>query len=119
MHFFKDLEVWKLSMELIIDIYKTTDTFPAKEQFGLTSQINRSTVSIAANIAEGCGRNTTNDFNRFLDMSLGSSFELETLIIASQNIGYLSEEKSPSIINKIHSIQKMLYALRRSTNKPR
>ncbi|HNW69683.1 MAG TPA: four helix bundle protein [Bacteroidales bacterium] len=119
MHFFKDLEVWKLSMETIVEIYKSTDTFPVKEQFGLISQINRSAVSIAANIAEGCGRNTTNDFNHFLDISLGSSFELETLIIASQNIGYLSEEKSISTINKIHSIQKMLYALRRSTNKPR
>lgn len=106
-------------METIVDIYKATESFPVREQFGLISQINRSAVSIAANIAEGCGRNTTKDFNHFLDISLGSSFELETLIIASQNIGYLSEEKSISTINKIHSIQKMLYALRRSMNKPR
>ncbi|HPT70194.1 MAG TPA: four helix bundle protein, partial [Syntrophomonas sp.] len=60
-----------------------------------------------------------NDLNHFLDISLGSSFELETLIIAAHNIGYLPEEKSTTIINNIHSIQKMLYTLRRSTKKPR
>lgn len=116
MHFFKDLEVWKISMDLIVNIYDVTDTFPAKEQFGLTSQINRCAVSISANIAEGCGRSTVNDFNHFLDISLGSSFELETLLIAAQRIKYIKEEKTTTIMQSIHSIQKMLYALRKSNN---
>jgi four helix bundle protein len=114
MHYFKELKVWNLSMDLIVEIYKATKTFPSEEKFGLVSQINRSAVSIAANIAEGCGRNTVNDFNHFLDMSLGSSFELETLIIISQRIEIMEEEKAKETLLIINSIQKMLNALRRA-----
>ena len=114
MHYFKDLKVWNLSMDLIVDLYKITKLFPAEEKYGLVSQITRSSVSIAANIAEGCGRNTPNDFNHFLDISLGSSFELETHIIISQRIEILEEEKANEILSTVNSIQKMLNALRRS-----
>ena len=114
MHYFKDLKVWNLSMDLIVDIYKTTKSFPSEEKFGLVSQINKSAVSIAANIAEGCGRNTPNDFNHFLDISLGSSFELETHIIISQRVELLAEERATPILQSIISIQKMLNALRKS-----
>jgi four helix bundle protein len=114
MHYFKDLKVWNLSMDLIVDLYKITKLFPSEEKFGLVSQINRSSVSIAANIAEGCGRNTPNDFNHFLDIALGSSFELETHILISQRIEILEEQKAQEILQNINSIQKMLNALRRS-----
>ena len=93
MHYFKELKVWNHSMDLIVEIYKATKGYPSEEKFGLVSQINRSAVSIAANIAEGCGRNTPNDFNHFLDISLGSSFELETLIIISQMVEIMEEGK--------------------------
>jgi four helix bundle protein len=114
MHYFKDLKVWNLSIDLIVDLYKITKLFPAEEKYGLVSQITRSSVSIAANIAEGCGSNTPNDFNHFLDISLGSSFELETHIIISQRIEILEEEKANEILSTVNSIQKMLNALRRS-----
>lgn len=114
MHFFKDLEVWKLSIDVVVKTYAITAILPPEEKFGLVTQMNRAAVSSSANIAEGCGRNTKNDFNHFLDISMGSSFELETLLIVSQRINYITEEKCISIIDNIHSVQKMLYALRKS-----
>ena len=73
---FKNLKVWQKGIELVINVYKDSMKFPKEELYGLTSQIRRSAVSIPSNIAEGSGRNSDKEFNRFLDISLGSSFEL-------------------------------------------
>jgi four helix bundle protein len=114
MHNYKNLEVWNMSIDLSISIYTITSSFPSKEQYGLTSQINRSAVSIPSNIAEGCGRRTRNDFKHFLSIALGSSFELETQLIIANKIGLINEKEMESVQTKLISIQKMLFALQKS-----
>lgn len=111
MHNFRNLDVWKKSIVLTKNIYLTTMEFPNIEQWGLTSQIRRSSVSISSNIAEGSSRKSTKDFIRFLEISLGSAFELETQIITSKEIGLINEDKLTEINNLITEIQKKLYRL--------
>ncbi|UFH34273.1 four helix bundle protein [Flavobacterium acetivorans] len=105
-HNFKNLKIWVLSMEITSDIHKLCLTFPKSEMYGLTSQMNRCSVSMPSNIAEGSNRGNKH-FQQYLNISLGSSFELQTqLLIASQN-DYLSKEKTEEIENKIIEFQKM------------
>jgi len=108
MHNFKKLDIWVKSMNLVTEIYQITNSFPTHERFGLTSQMQRSAVSIPSNIAEGSAKSSNKDFSRFLEMSIGSSFELETQIILATNLGYLDSENSITIQNKISEIQKMI-----------
>ena len=112
MHNFKELIVWQKSRELVKELYLILVSFPDAEKFGIISQIRRASISIPANISEGAGRNSDNDFCRFLDIANGSSYELETLIILSFDFEYLSKSDYDNIINKIEEIQKMIYSLR-------
>ena len=105
-HNFKNLKIWILSMEIASDIHKIVLEFPKNEVYGLMSQMNRAAVSMPSNIAEGSNRENTH-FKHFLNISLGSSFELQTqLLIAIQN-KYLTEEKGLEVENKIIEFQKM------------
>ncbi len=105
-HNFKNLKIWILSMEIVSDVHKITLEFPKNEVYGLISQMNRAAVSMPSNIAEGSNRENTH-FKHFLNISLGSSFELQTqLLIAIQN-KYLTEEKGLEVENKIIEFQKM------------
>jgi len=108
---FKDLFVWQKGIEVVNDIYKVTKHFPKEELYGLTSQIRRAAISIPANIAEGWGRGTTKNYIQFLEISRGSLYELDTLNIISNNLGYLNQENSSEIENKIFEIGRMLNAL--------
>ena len=114
MHRFKDLEVWKEGIELCTSIYKITDSFPDRERFGLISQINRSCVSIPSNIAEGAGRNSKKEFNNFLGIAAGSSYELETQLVIASNLGYINNHQKEELIIKINRVQNMLFGLKRS-----
>lgn len=114
MHDYKKLNVWKESIELITEIYKTTSKFPSTEKFGLISQINRCAVSMASNIAEGAGRNTDWEFRQFLGTAKGSSYELETQLIVSNNLGYISIEELNILIEKLEYVQKMIHNLIKS-----
>jgi four helix bundle protein len=114
MNRFKNLIVWQKSVDLAVDIYAVTkEHFPSEEKFGLTNQMTRCAVSIASNIAEGAGRNTTPDFNKFLGIATGSSFELETQIIIAKRMNFLPEEKSLKIEAQIEEIQKMIFNLQK------
>ncbi len=95
----KDLEVWKIAIDLVVVIYESTKNFPNSEIYGLTSQIRRAAVS--ANIAEGSGRNTTGELNHFLGISLGSLSELETLLLISSKLGYLNDIDFKVLLEKI------------------
>lgn len=108
---FRELEIWKRSFTMVNEIYKITSQFPDSEKYGLVSQIRRSAVSIPSNIAEGCSRNSNKDFNRFLEIALGSSFELETQLLLSKTQGY-GNDKLDDIINELSQIQKMTNAYR-------
>lgn len=107
-HNFKHLNIWKLSIELADEVYVITDTFPKNEEFGLKSQIRRCAVSVASNIAEGSSRSSTKDFNRFLEISLGSLYELQTQLIISGNRNYFEFSTTEQIENKITELQRMI-----------
>ena len=107
-HNFKHLNIWKLSLELADEIYAITESFPKNEEFGLKSQIRRCTVSVASNIAEGSSRTSQKDFNRFLEISLGSLYELQTQIIISSRRDYIEQSKFELIENKITELQRMI-----------
>lgn len=111
MHNFKELKVWKMAMELTVDIYKLTASFPMDERFGLISQLRRSAVSVSSNIAEGCGRKTDQDFSRFLGFSLGSQYEIETQLIISKELNLITNEQFEPLSASLTELQKMTYTL--------
>lgn len=106
MHNFKNLKIWQKSRELVKEVFLLTRDFLSEEKFGLTSQILRSAYSIPSNIAEGSGRNSNKEFSRFLDISLGSAFKLETQLILASDINYLSDEELQHSQNLLNKIQK-------------
>lgn len=111
MHNFKELKVWQVSRQLVKEVYVLTSNFPSEERFGLISQLRRCAVSIPSNIAEGSGRNTDKDFAQFLNISLGSAYELETLLILSLDVQFINTEQLKALTNKISEIQKMTFGL--------
>ncbi|WP_179317371.1 four helix bundle protein [Winogradskyella undariae] len=111
----KDLEVYKLSLDLVEEIYSLTKDFPSSENYGLTSQLRRAAVSLPSNIAEGSSRGSTKDFIRFLNIASGSLSEVETQLIIAERIGYVAFPDT--LKNNINSIQKMLYRLKEALTK--
>jgi four helix bundle protein len=107
-HNFKNLNIWKLAIELADAIYILTDAYPKNEEFGLKSQIRRCSVSVASNIAEGSSRSSNKDFNRFLEISLGSLYELQTQIIISANRNYFEVSQFENLEKKITELQRMI-----------
>jgi four helix bundle protein len=105
---FRDLKIWQQSMELVTAIYKVTSKFPEEEKYGLTSQLRRSSVSIPSNISEGFGRNSQGDFKRFVNISMGSLFELQTQIEVARNLEFLSEEQSNTLYEDSREIERMM-----------
>ncbi len=89
---YRDLIVWQKAMVLVKDIYLTSQAFPKKEVYGLTSQIRKCAVSIPSNIAEGYGRNSTGDYKRFLQIANGSLHELQTQIQIALDLNYITQE---------------------------
>jgi four helix bundle protein len=111
MSHFRKILVWQKSISLVTKIYKATRTFPKEETFGLTSQIRRSSISIPSNIAEGSGRESTKDFLRFLYISLGSLFEMQTQLEIAKNIIYINEEEFNNLYEDSREIERMLASL--------
>jgi len=107
----KDLTVWKESMSLVLDIYEITKKFPDYEKFGLSNQMQRSSVSIPSNIAEGAARSSVKEFIQFLYISLGSLSELETQLIISYKLNYIPEANFTELANKLEIIRKQLLNL--------
>ena len=98
-------------MKLVTNIYQVTASFPQSENYGLTSQIRRSAISIPSNIAEGYGRNSTGDYTRFLQIALGSLFELQTQIEIAFNLNYISEITFQTLFDQSREIERMLSSL--------
>lgn len=111
MHNFRELKVWQKSRSLVKEVYLLTSIYPPSEKFNLCHQIQSCVVSIPSNIAEGSGRGSDVDFARFLDMSMGSSHELETQLLLSFDLGYLTQEKLDDCLEKVWEIQKMITGL--------
>jgi len=108
---FKKLKVWEKSHLLTLNIYQLTKSFPKEELFGLTSQLRRSSVSIPANIAEGTGKNTTNDITRYFQISLGSLQETEYYLILAKDLNYISSEYYINANNLLNEVKAMLITL--------
>ena len=105
---FRNLIIWQKSMALITKIYYSTNNFPKEEIFGLTSQIRRSSISIPSNIAEGYGRESDKDFLRFLNISIGSLFEMQTQLEIAKNITYLNEQEFNNLYEDSREVERML-----------
>ncbi|RWM19593.1 MAG: four helix bundle protein [Mesorhizobium sp.] len=114
MNSYKDLIVWKASVELAVDCYSGTKAFPNSEVYGMTSQIRRSSVSVAANIAEGHGRENTGSFIQSLRIAQGSLKELETHLILSGRVGLMIEVDVVRLLGQADEIGKMLRSMIRS-----
>lgn len=112
MHRFKDLEIWKRSQEVCVNIYECTGSFPKSETFGLQSQIRRSAVSIPSNIAEGTSRNSNKEVIRFLEIALGSAYELETQLIVANRLNYIEKTTFEELSVAINSIIQMTMKFR-------
>ncbi|MDP1811987.1 MAG: four helix bundle protein [Sediminibacterium sp.] len=109
---FRKLEVWQQSLDYVKKIYQLTGTFPGNEKYGLVSQMNRSAISIPSNIAEGCSRKTSVEFSRFLEIAIGSAFELETQIEVCLLISYISKEQHSSLLSDLHILQRRVNMLK-------
>lgn len=105
---FKKLKIWQSGIQLVEQVYQVTDTFPNTEKFGLTSQMTRAAVSIPSNIAEGGARNSQKEYKRFLEIALGSAFELETQLIITGKLGWVDKEASNELLNAVIEEQKMI-----------
>ncbi len=106
---FKDLEIYKRSKELLKRVYQITDKFPEREKYNVISQLRRSMLSIPLNIAEGYGRQSRDDFKRFLKISLGSSNEVEALLDISKDLKYITENEYKEVSKENDEIGKMIY----------
>lgn len=116
---FRDLLVWQKSMRFVTEIYEITKQFPREENFGLTSQIRRSTVSVPSNIAEGFGRQGLGDYIRFLNIAIASLFEMQTQLEISYNLEYTSKEKFEILYENSREIERMLSSLIRKLKEKR
>jgi four helix bundle protein len=107
---FKKLTVWQKSYRLGLDVYVATRGFPKEELYGLTSQIRRASVSIPANIAEGCGRHTGSEFARFLDIAMGSISELDCHLMFARDLSYIREADYSKLDENLVEVRRMLIA---------
>lgn len=107
---FRDLKVWQKAHEFTLSVYRSTQSFPADERYGLTAQVRRSSASIATNIAEGCGRNTEPDLARFLAIASGSASEAEYQLLLARDLQYLPPADHDVLQGHITEVKKMLTA---------
>lgn len=115
-HNFRKLNIWLNAVDLVTEIYALTHTFPKIEQFGLISQMQRAAISSSLNIAEGSAKSSEKDFSRFLEMSLGSLFELETTLQIALNLKYMDVENYNVFQHKIIELEKMISGFKSKLN---
>lgn len=114
---YQDLHAWQKSRALCLGIYRATEAFPDHERYGLIAQLRRCSVSVPSNIAEGYGRESPQDFLRFLRTSRGSLYELETQVTLSVDLGYLTPESAQPLFDSITEIRQILSGLIKSVRK--
>ena len=108
---FRDLKVWERAHELTLEIYRLTVRFPREELYGLTSQMRRCSASIGANIAEGCGKRSNADFQRFLQIASGSASELDYHLLLARDLCFLADADYQIIVKELSATRRMLTAL--------
>lgn len=105
---FKELKIWQKGFSIAVNAYKLVSTFPKEEKYALVSQITKSAVSIPSNIAEGSSRKSEKDYFRFIEIALGSSFELETQLLIAQAVNFGNAESRTELLADVAEEQKML-----------
>src|SRR5262245_41670649 len=105
---FRNLKVWQKAHAFVLSVYRLTGAFPNHETFGLRSQIRRATVSIPANLSEGCGRGSDADFHRFVQMAFGSACEVEYFLLLAHDLAYLASEDYAGLNEDIVEVKRML-----------
>jgi four helix bundle protein len=108
---FRDLTVWQRAHQITLAIYRCTRSFPREETYGMVSQLRRCSSSVAANIAEGCGRSGNAEFGRFLTVAMGSASELEYFLLLARDLEYLSPEKHEVVAKDVVEMRRMLNRL--------
>ena len=108
---FRELRVWQRGRELTVEIYRTTAALPDDERYGLSSQMRRAAISIIANIAEGCGRDTAADFARFLQIAVGSASELASHLIIAGDLRLIASATQRELLEELSEIKRMLTVL--------
>ncbi len=116
-HDFKQLQVWEEAVRLTEDVYRLTKMFPPEELFGITSQLRRATVSIASNIAEGCGKNTNADFRRYLHNAYGSCKEVECQLLIVGRLQMADGSTVATLVEQCRKVAKMLYRLQQAVGR--
>ena len=108
MHNFNNLEIWKRSIELTLQVYELTSTFPLDEKYGLISQLKRAAISVPSNIPEGAGRKSTKEFIQFCHIAIGSLCEVETQLIIANKLKFISSSGFDNTTANLHGIRKMI-----------
>ncbi|MCY4391529.1 MAG: four helix bundle protein [Chloroflexi bacterium] len=111
---YRDLEVWRQSMDLAEAVWRLSARFPADQRFGMTSQVRRAATSVPANIAEGAQRNGTGEFLQFLGIASGSLAETETFLLLAERLGLLPHEQTKVALEQADNVGRMLSGLKRS-----
>ena len=105
---FRNYDVWTDGVDFCVQVYKMTEQFPKKETYALSDQLQRAAVSIPSNVAEGCSRRSEKEFGRFLEISLGSAYEVETQMEIAARLGYVTRDQYDKSIESVQSIEKRL-----------
>jgi four helix bundle protein len=108
---YRELSVWKRSIEMALKTYRLTKVFPKEELFGLTSQMRRAAVAVASNIAEGYGRNSKGEYKQFLGIARGSNLELQTQLLIAKELGYSNPEHLTKAESLSTEVAKMLNSM--------
>ena len=108
---FRKYDIWRNAVGFATDVYKLTSTFPKFEVYGLCDQMQRASVSISSNIAEGCSRESEKDFAHFLEMAIGSAFEVESQLLIAKNLGYINDTQYQDMVNKLSPNERQIHAL--------
>jgi four helix bundle protein len=107
---YRDLQVWKKTHDITLELYRVSQRFPREEIYGITSQLRRAAVSIGANLAEGCGRRTSTELARFVRIALGSTSELDYHLLLSRDLGFIAADEFASASSALIEVRKMLTA---------
>lgn len=108
---FRELTIWNQGIDLAVKVYEESKQLPKEELYGLRSQITRAVISIPSNIAEGCSRESERDFKRFLEISLGSAFELETHLVVAEKLGFIETQSVQDVLQDLNREQKQVNSL--------
>ena len=114
MHKFRDLKVWQRSMDVVVEVYRLTQTFPPTEQYGLPSQLRRAAVSIPLNISEGAGSGSDPEFRRFLRIALRSCYEVMTGIEIARRLTYCADQRANTLNQEVDEVAAMIVGLIKS-----